>query len=286
MKRLFLLAAFLSTPAWSACSNTTFGSYTCVNSQFAFTSGTTSRTFTLSVTAGNKIVLSVFTGTNTGTLTAAAWAACGSLQNYGGSTSLTTARGIVVSATAITTGTCAITIADTVSDLIAGTMWQWSGGPTNDAGGNLTDLGSITGGATASCPAVTTTHNGDLVLCVMIDPGNNGGNWTAGTGFTGVTVTGVTLGMEEQNQATAGAITPQMKYSSTGHLGAATITFSTAALPPTLTSLNGVPVGNAPGNIKTWNGIYINPAPGYIGSINGLTTPFTAFPATPRLPLT
>jgi hypothetical protein len=232
----------------------------------------------MSVTAGQFVFLAAEAFTNSGTLSATAWNACGNLVTYGSSTALgTVATGLVVSAKAISTGTCVIIVNDTVSNTIEARWWIWSGGSSYDTSGNLAALGSITSGTTFSCPAVTTTINGDLVFCAFFDGQNNGGSWTSTAPFT-LTVNSTTISGQANSQSVAGAITPQANYNNTSQVGVATITISSTAI-PTIASSNGVSIGNAVGSMAQWNGIYINPATGgYVGKINTLATPFTALP--------
>ena len=243
--KLFALSFFAllcGMRAHAQCSSTAYGGFTCVSTIYNYQTSTTSATATITgVTAGDTVVVDIIALSTTGTLsiTSGSGSCSGNIKTYGGNVGLTSGNALVLSTAATSTASCSIVIADSSSNTIAWQMYDIQG--TNgavDVSGNLVSLGSITSGATASCPAVTTTVNGDLVLCLMIDAGNNGATFTATSPFTFLAGTH-SMGAEADAQSTAGSITPQFKYSHTGVLGAATIALESGAALPTFSLASG-----------------------------------------------
>ncbi len=70
-------------------------------------------------------------------------------------------------------------------------------------------------------PSVTTTVNGDLIVAMAITA-TNSSSWAAGSGFTSRIATGL-IGIEDQVQATAGAIAPTWTSTNTAHTGMFTV---------------------------------------------------------------
>jgi hypothetical protein len=157
--------------------------------------------------------------------------------------------------------------------------WQGWNGAVDQVGTII----STTGTGTRSCPNVVTTQNGDLVLCMMMDNGNNGGTYTAGSGFA-ITLGNNSTSQEAQVQSTAGSITPGFTYSQSSTFGVITFALESSSVPPpgsnALSALNGIVPSGVVGGLNQINGQYINPSTGFIGSINGAATPFSALPVT------
>lgn len=69
-------------------------------------------------------------------------------------------------------------------------------------------------GTANQCPAVTTTVNSDFIACSFTDAAGFGGTFTAGAGFTIAVQSGPGgVGIENETQSSAGAITPTWTYS-------------------------------------------------------------------------
>ena len=167
-------------------------------------------------------MLIAFVPTTGNTLSLTDSGACtGSLRNLGGSFAMANSVAIATATTATSTGTCTIAVAWGGSSTgVIAAIWDFQGwNGAFDVSANMT---STTGTGTRSCPAVTTTQNGDLVLCMMVDNGNNGGTFTAGSGF-GITLGNNSMSQEAQVQSTAGAITPQFTYSQSSTFGVVSI---------------------------------------------------------------
>lgn len=264
------------------CTSTAYTGYTCVSQASGFSSSTI-RNQTISVTSGDAVTFigqALATGS---TLTLTDSGACtGSINTFGGSVAMAGSVAISGITKATSTGTCTITMnwgGSAVSLTSSVQDWQgWNGAV--DVSGAAT---STTGSGTRNCPAVTTTQNGDLILCMMVDSGNNSGTYTAGTGFA-ITLGGQSASQEAKVQSTAGAITPQFSYSQSSTFAVATVALESSSTPPpasnALSALNGiVPTGNV-GGLNQINGQYLNPSAGFIGSLNGAATPSTALPVT------
>ena len=284
MKRLLLAALFFLAANGMAfgagCSATAYTGYTCVSHAGGFTSGTV-RNQTISVTSGDAVTIAVSVLTTGSTIVLTDSGACtGSINTLGGNVAMAASVAIFGITKATSTGTCTITATwGGSSTTVVASVQDWQGwnGAVDVSGVSS----STTGTGTRSCPAVTTTQNGDLVLCMMTDNGNNSGTYTAGAGFA-ITLGNNSISQEAEVQTTAGAITPGFTYSQSSTFGVATVTLESSSVPPpatnALSALNGiVPSGNV-GGLNQINGQYVNPSTGFIGSINGAATPFSAIP--------
>jgi hypothetical protein len=268
--------------SFGACSSTAYTGFTCVSQASGFSSAVL-RNQTISVTSGDAVILIGQVLSTGSTLTLSDSGACtGSINTFGGSVGMAASVGIVGLTKATSTGTCTITMSwGGAAASITSSIWDWQGwNGFADVSGNRV---SVTGQTNNNCPAVTTTQNGDLILCMMVDSGNNSGTYTAGTGFT-VTAGGQSASQEAKVQSTAGAITPQFSYSQSSTFAVATVALESSTVPPpasnALSALNGiVPAGNA-GGLNQINGQYLNPTTSFIGSINGEAVPATALPVT------
>jgi hypothetical protein len=286
MKRLILAVVFILGASCMSfgqgCSSTAYTGFTCVSHAGGFTTAT-SRNQTISVTSGDAVVFSAQVLATGSTLTVTDSGACtGNISTYGGSIGLTSSVAIFVTTKATSTGTCTMTATwGGSSNVIVTSAWDWQGwNGAFDVGGNRA---SVTGQTNNNCPAATTTQNGDLVLCMMFDTGNNGGAYTAGTGFA-ITLGNNSGSQEAKVQSTAGAITPQFTYAQSSTFGVATVTLESSAIPPpasnALSAWNGIVPAGGVGGLNRINGQYINPSTGFLGSINGAATPFSALPVT------
>lgn len=246
MKRLLFGFVFLAALCWTrpasaaGCTNTTYGAFTCVSTATSFGSSTNTHAQTLSVTAGNFVVMDISGLTASGAMTVAGTGSCGgTIDSHGGSVTLGTGVGLVVSTTASSTGTCTLTANWAGTGTIVTTIWQWSGwNGSVDTSGNFASNGSVSSGTTQNCPAVTTAVSGDLILCQMIDGQNNQATYTPQGAFAMVG-TGTGLASMQDVQVSAGAITPQFKYGATSVNGAATIAISTGVVTPTFSLAGG-----------------------------------------------
>lgn len=236
MKRLIFLLLLTCGICVAQCSSTSYGAYTCVNSSVAASGGgSSSKAFTLSVTAGNAVIMRSRTLSASGTLSVAGTGSCGNtVTSIGGSVTLANSVAIVVITTASSTGTCTLTSTLTgATSTIVGLMEQWSGWNGGlDSLGNLLATGSISSGSSVSCPAVTPNDSGDLILCMMIDNGNNGSTYTPTSPFS-LAASGDSMASEADVQATAALITPAFHYGSTASFGVATITLISGTQAPT-----------------------------------------------------
>jgi hypothetical protein len=273
-----------STKSFAAgCSSTAYTGYTCVSHAGSFSTSATTRNQTISVTAGDAVTFFGQALSTGAALTLTDSGACtGTL--VGASTTAPTTPAIDIGAVtkATSTGTCTITMhwAGSATTLVSSVQdWQGWNGAIDVYGA----ISSTTGTGTRPCPAVTTVQNGDLILCMMGDTGNNSGTFTAGSGFA-ITLGNNSMSQEAEVQATAASITPGFTYSQSSTFGVITFALESSSVPPpasnALSAWNGIVPTSIVGGLNRINGQYINPSTGFIGSINGAATPFTAFPVT------
>src|SRR3984957_10396381 len=273
-----------STKSFAAgCTATAYTGYNCVSHAGSFSTSATTRNQTISVTAGDAVTFFGQALSTGAALTLTDSGACtGTL--VGASTTAPTTPAIDIGAVtkATSTGTCTITMhwAGSATTLVSSVQdWQgWNG--AIDVSAAIT---STTGTGTRSGPNVVTTQNGDLILCMMGDTGNNGGTFTAGSGFA-ITLGNNSMSQEAQVQATAGSITPGFTYSQSSTFGVITFALESSSVPPpasnAITQWDGIAPAHGPGGMNRIDGQYINPSTGYIGAINGSATPFSASPVT------
>lgn len=286
MRRIFyliiavgaLLLGASSKSFAAGCTATAYSGYTCVSHAGGFSSSTL-RNQTISVTSGDAVTITVSVLATGSTITLSDSGACtGSINTLGGNVAMAGSVAIFGITKATSTGTCTITATwggSSTTVVVSVQDWQgWNGAV--DVSGVST---STTGTGTRSCPAVTTTQNGDLVLCMMTDNGNNSGTYTAGSGFA-ITLGNNSTSQEAQVQSTAGLITPGFTYSQSSTFGVATVTLESSSVPPpasnALTAFNGIIPSGVVGGLNRINGQYINPSTGFIGSTNGAANPFSA----------
>lgn len=123
----------------------------------------------------------------------------------------------MATSTATGSGSCTVTLTATSGtlDLMGVEIANSSGIDVRSSG--TTSQGFHSANQAFNCPAVTTTVDKDLVLCLYYDSDINAGVPTAGSGFTiAVTGTTPTMGIESGIKTPAGAITPAYAGLSTG----------------------------------------------------------------------
>lgn len=157
-----------------------------------------------SVTVGNILYI---TGVGAATLSVSG---CGITW-----TSDTGGGAIQSTGTVTSTGACTVTLSggSTSGMSVSGVEIQHASGV--DVRGTPTSQGFIGANTSFNCPAVTTTANGDLVLCGLVDTSGNSGTYTAGSGYSLAVASGGSKvsGIEDGTKASAGAVTPTAKYS-------------------------------------------------------------------------
>lgn len=290
MRRLLYLIAvgafFLAAHGVSfgqGCASTAYTGFTCVSHAGSFTTSATTRNQTISVTVGDAVTFFGQALSTGSALTLTDSGACiGPL--IGASTTAPTTPAIDIGAVtkATSTGTCTITMHwGGVGTTLVSSVQDWQG--WNGAIDVSAAISSTTGTGTRSCPAVTTAQNGDLVLCMMGDTGNNGGTFTAGSGFA-VTLGNNSMSQEAQVQSTAGSITPGFTYSQSSTFGVITFALESITVPPpptfALSAINGIAPSGGVGGLNRWNNTYINPSTGFLGKFNGQATPSSAISVT------
>jgi hypothetical protein len=214
MRRLLILAAFLvcAGPAWAQCSNTAYGSYTCIqschNGQFSVTATTCA--FGSNLTAGSIIYvgatnISNTTSTFTFTGCSLTWTTlCSTTGGTAGSGSDGTAANSG-------SGSCTITATSTGSaatlDVIA---VEIKGSNQTVDKSSIKTTGTIGSGSNISGTSITTTVNGDLVMEFASGTNTTGDTYTAGSGTIMVQTTSFGMAIQGQVQSSAGAINPTM----------------------------------------------------------------------------
>lgn len=279
MKKLLYLLALLvlcSLRAHAAgCASTSYGNYVCVSQAGSFSSGVTTRNQTISVTAGDAVTFMGQALSTASTLTLTDSGACtGPINTFGGSLTSTSSVAIAGLTKATSTGTCTITMHWAgASTTLASNVQHWTGwNGTVDASANI---GSTTGTGTRSCPNIVTVQPGDLVLCQMADTGNNGGTYTAGSGFA-ITLGTQSMSQEAQSQVSPGSITPQFTYSQSSTFPVVTFALQAITVPPapsfTVAAFNGSAPSGLPGGLNQWDSTFIGPTAGFFGKWNGATS--------------
>ncbi len=267
---LFALAFLIGTgKALAQCSNTAYGGFTCVQTAEAHSPSATSETATTSanVTSGDAIVgiaaaanatlsISASGAGCTGTFTVNTVITSGSLQ-------VTQFR-----STAASTGACSVKASSSgAAGIIEIRLWEWSGwnGTFDKIGTTATD-GYVSSGTSMNCPNVSTTVNGDLVLCHMLNASAGDNTFTAGTNFA-IVSQDATYGKaeEEDVQSSYGSITPAFKASTSNYYAsgtmalevgvpnAATPTFGLAAGTYTTSLPRSVTISTTAGGVICWN---------------------------------
>jgi hypothetical protein len=166
------------------CSNTAYGVFRCVQhcSGLGLSATSQSCTFPSNVTAGDALVVQVsHNATTTGTINVSG---CGVNWMTDPTLALSSISATQSTGTVASTGGCTLTASTTggAGDL-AVTGYEWSGwNGTFDSRGTITSYAAPGANTPFNCPTVTTTVNGDLVICTLA-ANENRTQWTLGTGY-------------------------------------------------------------------------------------------------------
>jgi hypothetical protein len=247
-RRLLMLVGILLACAGSswatACTNGTFGAYTCVQACGSFVNPGTSTTcpFTSNITPGNTIFMFLASASGTTNQLAVTVGSCAPLGSITSHQNNDATNGSIYQgwAQVNSTGACTLTATGITSQYLTVIAVEISGSSgVNDGNGINNSFTLVTTPNPINAASITTTVNGDLIVSSWYDLGEQFGTWTANSGTIMTTNANTNTVIQGQVQATAGAIQPTMKYSANIDTYSATAAFEAPAAAPEGTILTG-----------------------------------------------